>query len=88
MMLLSMYFERNFGQNSIRASMQEPIDRKRQPLYRLASLLSYIPMLFAIFVAASRIVDNKHFPADVIGGAILGGSVASLVFGIWFPQQL
>jgi len=88
MMLLSMYFERNFGQNSIRANIQEPIDRKRQPLYRLTSLLSYIPMLFAIFVAASRIVDNKHFPADVIGGAILGGSVASLVFGIWFPQQL
>mmetsp|Transcript_929 Transcript_929/g.1983 ORF Transcript_929/g.1983 Transcript_929/m.1983 type:complete len:380 (+) Transcript_929:256-1395(+) len=57
----------------------------RQSLYRLVSLICYSPMLFATFVAASRVVDNKHFPADVVCGAMLGGSIASLVFGIWFP---
>jgi hypothetical protein len=60
--------------------------RDRQALYRLISLVCYSPMLFAFFVAASRVVDNKHFPADVVGGAVLGGSVASLIFGIWFPK--
>ena len=32
----------------------------------------------------SRVHDNRHHPADVVGGALLGGSVASLVFGIWY----
>jgi hypothetical protein len=99
MMLLSMYLERQFGLSSIQsngASVFETTSastaannykrRDRQALYRLLSLVCYSPMLFAFFVAASRVVDNKHFPADVVGGAVLGGSVASLVFGIWFPQ--
>eukprot|EP00536_Pseudo-nitzschia_multiseries_P008762 jgi/Psemu1/305971/fgenesh1_kg.229_\ len=60
--------------------------RDRQSRYRLLSLICYSPMLLATFVAASRVVDNKHFPADVVCGAVLGGSIASLVFGIWFPQ--
>ncbi|OEU07937.1 hypothetical protein FRACYDRAFT_250568 [Fragilariopsis cylindrus CCMP1102] len=36
---------------------------------------------------ASRVVDNRHFPADVVGGAVLGASIASLVFNIWFPSR-
>lgn len=65
---------------------QELRRRDQQAVYRLLSLVCYSPMLVAVFVAASRVVDNKHFPADVVCGAVLGGSIASLVFGIWFPQ--
>jgi membrane-associated phospholipid phosphatase len=32
-------------------------------------------------IAGSRIVDNKHHPADVVGGFFLGASVA-LIFVI------
>ncbi|VEU34156.1 unnamed protein product [Pseudo-nitzschia multistriata] len=60
--------------------------RNREASYRLLSLLCYSPMLIAAFIAASRVVDNRHFPADVIGGSVIGASTASLVFGIWFPQ--
>ena len=86
-----MYLEQNFGLGGRKTTTTEGREevlqqRNRLALYRLVSLACYVPMLFAVFVAASRVVDNKHFPADVIGGAVLGGAVASLVFGIWFPQ--
>ena len=57
-----------------------------QAYYRLISFLCYSPILFGIFIEASRVVDNRHFPADVITGIVLGGSMASMVFGIWFPH--
>lgn len=51
--------------------------------YRLASIVSLLPMILAVFIAASRVHDNKHHPADVVGGALLGGSVANYVHGLW-----
>lgn len=91
MLLLSLYLEQNFGLSSLKktpakGSNEVLRQRNREALYRLVSMMCYFPLLAAFFVAASRVVDNKHFPADVIGGAVLGGSVATLVFGIWFPQ--
>jgi diacylglycerol diphosphate phosphatase / phosphatidate phosphatase len=59
----------------------------QQPLRytRLISILALLPMGLAIFIAASRVQDNKHFPADVVGGSVLGASVAVYVNGLWFP---
>jgi membrane-associated phospholipid phosphatase len=34
--------------------------------------------------AISRVHDNLHHPADVVGGALLGGSIATLVFSTWY----
>jgi diacylglycerol diphosphate phosphatase / phosphatidate phosphatase len=51
---------------------------------RMFSMLSLVPFAVACFVAASRVVDNKHHPADVVGGAVLGASIAHFVHGLWF----
>ncbi|CAD7923815.1 unnamed protein product [Amoebophrya sp. A120] len=36
-------------------------------------------LLFAVFVACSRVVDNKHHPEDIIAGAALGTAVSAMV---------
>lgn len=51
---------------------------------RFASLLALAPMALALFIAASRVVDNKHFPADVAAGSVLGASISNYVHGLWF----
>jgi len=56
-------------------------------LVRLVSIICYAPMSLAFFIVISRVHDNFHHPADVVGGALLGGSIAAIVFGIWFPPQ-
>jgi len=66
--------------SSIRRTSSLPIQ-----LVRLVSIICYAPMLLAFFIVISRVHDNLHHPADVVGGALLGGSIASIVFGIWFP---
>lgn len=51
--------------------------------YRFISIISLVPMGVACFIAASRVVDNKHFPADVITGTVLGASIANFIHGLW-----
>jgi membrane-associated phospholipid phosphatase len=58
---------------------------KTPQLYRLYSILCLCPIALAIYVAASRVVDNKHFPADVVGGAILGAACARFAHRLWVP---
>ena len=41
-------------------------------------------MALALFIAASRVHDNMHFPADVVGGAVLGTAIAIYVNSLWF----
>ncbi len=39
----------------------------------------YIFMFFALLIGLARIIGGVHFPADILGGFILGGIVACLV---------
>ncbi|OEU06030.1 phosphatidic acid phosphatase type 2/haloperoxidase [Fragilariopsis cylindrus CCMP1102] len=52
-------------------------------LVRIVSIVCYTPMLLAFFICISRVHDNFHHPADIIGGALLGGSIATIVFNTW-----
>jgi hypothetical protein len=54
---------------------------------RINSVLALFPVAVGLFVASSRLVDNVHFPADVVGGSILGASVAISVFRIWYVKR-
>jgi len=53
---------------------------------RVYSILSLAPMALATFIAASRVYDNKHFPADVVGGAVLGTALSFFSHSLWFPS--
>ena len=63
--------------------------RKREAGYkyhcirRFMSILSLFPIAFAIFVAASRIVDKWHHPSDVIAGALIGAYSAIFSYNLW-----
>jgi diacylglycerol diphosphate phosphatase/phosphatidate phosphatase len=90
LVLLSLYLERSFGITKVRvwkhdeSTGQIVLSHTSHPgLRRIISIVCYAPVLLAGFIAASRVADNKHFPADVVGGSILGSSVAMLVHGIW-----
>jgi membrane-associated phospholipid phosphatase len=48
------------------------------------SALAVLPCGLALYIAASRVHDNKHFPADVIGGSVLGSSIAIIIHSLWF----
>jgi hypothetical protein len=50
---------------------------------RLVSMISLLPLAVAVCISCSRVVDNRHFPADIVGGALLGGSIALFVHGLW-----
>lgn len=89
--LLAFFLERRYGVSSLRKWNQDPTSGELhliqiQPvrMERVFSVISYAPFLLAGFIAASRVADNKHFPADVVGGSILGASIAKMVHGIWY----
>jgi len=44
---------------------------------------SFVPILLAFFIAASRVHDFWHHPADVVAGAVIGVGCALCVHGMW-----
>jgi membrane-associated phospholipid phosphatase len=44
----------------------------------LLTMLCLVPTFFATWIAASRVADHAHHPADVVGGALIGGGAAVL----------
>ena len=98
--LLTLFLHTRFGLPSLERRQQQQITDTttmttmsssiglllpKVAIYRFISIFSLAPMALAIFIAASRVVDNKHWPADVVGGALLGASVATFVHGLWLP---
>mmetsp|Transcript_21177 Transcript_21177/g.58921 ORF Transcript_21177/g.58921 Transcript_21177/m.58921 type:complete len:198 (-) Transcript_21177:1142-1735(-) len=93
LLLLCLFLDRKFGVSQIQSwRTKGASDNTVHMVYtsepsarRIITVLCYTPMLVAMFVATSRLVDNKHFPADVVGGALLGGSLACWSHRIYFP---
>jgi membrane-associated phospholipid phosphatase len=91
--LFSYFLEHQFGISASRIliydkpSGQLVMAHQSVKYKRIVSILCYSPIFLACFIAASRVVDNYHFPADVVGGTVLGGSVSLLVHGIWYERH-
>eukprot|EP00980_Cylindrotheca_fusiformis_P008736 scaffold1868_cov193-Cylindrotheca_fusiformis.AAC.21 len=91
--ILSYYLEMRYGISGSRVLVfhkpsGEMLMGYSQPIgyRRIIAVLSYFPMVIAGFIASSRVVDNFHFPADVVGGALLGASIAWLSHSTWNPS--
>jgi len=67
---------------------RKALDDKTVAVYyikkRLYSMLASTPMFLAIFIAASRVHDDVHHPADVVGGALVGIGSAVFSYGLWY----
>lgn len=87
MTLLSSYFSRIFGRtDGGREKIRRiPVLLPRWPrLRRLLRIVSVmLSMALALFIAASRVADNYHHPADVVGGAVLGASCSLFANELW-----
>jgi len=57
---------------------------KHQAIRRLLSIVSILPMSFAVFVASSRVVDNWHHPADIVAGSVIGFTCAIFSYNLWY----
>eukprot|EP00540_Astrosyne_radiata_P010089 CAMPEP_0116860944 /NCGR_PEP_ID=MMETSP0418-20121206/22730_1 /TAXON_ID=1158023 /ORGANISM="Astrosyne radiata, Strain 13vi08-1A" /LENGTH=422 /DNA_ID=CAMNT_0004495475 /DNA_START=1081 /DNA_END=2350 /DNA_ORIENTATION=+ len=91
--LLSLYIGHRFGVGSARHVVRETPEgdvlfqvTPPTTIQRAFSLVSLGPIAVAIFIAASRVVNNYHFPADIVGGALLGYSISVFSHGLWFPS--
>jgi diacylglycerol diphosphate phosphatase / phosphatidate phosphatase len=83
--LLSFYLEKRFGASKFRnAGPELTPPPKSLAIARVLSVMSKAPLLLAGYISTSRIVDNKHHPADVVGGAALGLSMALWIHSIWY----
>ena len=72
------------GQQQRPLMMRMQCQYHRPPtIYRFISILCLGPLLFAGFIAASRVADNRHHPADVVAGSIIGASVAYFFHTSW-----
>lgn len=94
--LLTFYIHKRFGVPSQPTVIAQAPDGRFIVQYkngmphkaRLVSVLSLAPIALAAFVAASRVVDNKHFPADVVGGAVLGTVLSVFAHSLWYVQVM
>lgn len=50
---------------------------------RIMSMIATSPMFLAVFIAASRVHDDMHHPADVVAGAVIGMCCAIFSYRLW-----
>ena len=55
--------------------------------HRLLGLAAHVPGPFALAIAASRIRDRWHHPADVVAGLALGVTCAAFCQRVCFAKQ-
>ena len=86
MMLLSLYLQRRWRvYDSCRPSdNNHPAHQQWNQTTR--SLAALLPLVLAVWVSASRIYDNRHFPADVAVGTLLGGGIALYFHAVCFGR--
>ncbi len=94
MLLFSYFLADTFGHSCYKriasATARGPLDAttttrpKPRRFVRIVEILCYTPTAIALWIAASRVHDDHHHPADVVGGCLLGGSVGTLVYNVWF----
>ncbi|KAF6004658.1 hypothetical protein F1559_004944 [Cyanidiococcus yangmingshanensis] len=75
-MVFAVYFAVFF----CRRAQMLPESRLRWFKMNLMYFSSFLALILAILVGVSRIVDNRHFPADVVGGAMVGTGFALGLF--------
>jgi len=63
------------------------VRHKYQLLSKALSILALSPLLLACYISASRVVDNYHFPADIVAGASIGSICAVACNRIWLPNS-
>lgn len=57
------------------------------PLWKkVACIFSMAPLLYASWIACSRLVDNYHHPADIVAGALIGITSAMFAHALWYPS--
>ena len=65
-------------------------DRKESeaPRYLVASavVVPLLPIMLAVYIALSRLMDYRHHPTDVLAGSVLGTVVASTIFFVYHPR--
>ena len=91
MTLFTLYLLRVFGVGGIthgknHQRQEEMVQRKQQWLAfrrRIISMLCLLPMIICFFVAGSRVHDDRHHPADVVAGSLIGWACAKVVHNIW-----
>lgn len=78
MTALSLYF---LGKVGIQCAIHlKPITLTMRLLY----LASFLPILLAFFISASRVHDFWHHPADIVAGSTIGIGCAFIAHGMWY----
>jgi len=65
------------------ANEQDDGESSNHALARLVSVIALDPLFVALWIPASRVRDDQHFPVGTAGGASLGSSLATYCHGLW-----
>lgn len=80
---LSLFVHHRLGVGSV---PREKANSRQHQVARVWSLVAILPVLLALFLGFSRIHDDYHHPADVVGGAVIGGIIAYFCHYVWFLE--